>query len=280
MGYKGYNGLRQGTHKALMMGPGAIFQDFDLDKFDPSDPMNTAGDLLGATAGGNTIKINTEYHDVAVDGTLGPVEHLEWLIAATAQLETTLLEITKENLQLTLPNFDVMEHDENYDILKHNGEIAPSSYQNIAIVGNVVGSSYPVVFILNRARVISQTEIPLGNGKEDVALKMTFESRFTEADPYTIPFYIMYPKGGADLPDVKFSRPSGDYDNPISVSLSGPAGATIYYTADGSVPTPGKDKYSGVPIEVNETMTIKAVAFRGADASAIVVADYTIKDTP
>ena len=39
-------------------------------------------------------------------------------------------------------------------------------------------------------------------------------------------------------PEVRFSLPSGPYDGPITIRLSADPGATIYFTTDGSLPTP------------------------------------------
>lgn len=55
------------------------------------------------------------------------------------------------------------------------------------------------------------------------------------------------------------------------------AGATIYYTTDGSVPTESNTAYSG-PIEISATTTFKARAYKsGLGASGVAVATYTCK---
>lgn len=73
------------------------------------------------------------------------------------------------------------------------------------------------------------------------------------------------------------------FEGKINVSIScKTVGATIYYTTDGSDPTPSSAVYTG-PITVSETTTIKAFArnekYNGWIVSEIVTAIYTKKGT-
>ena len=75
-----------------------------------------------------------------------------------------------------------------------------------------------------------------------------------------------------------FSVGSGTYNGPQSVMLSSAtAGATIYYTTNGSTPTTSSTKYTGA-ITVNSTETINAVAVATNYAnSATSGATYTLQ---
>jgi uncharacterized repeat protein (TIGR02543 family) len=73
-----------------------------------------------------------------------------------------------------------------------------------------------------------------------------------------------------------FSLASGIFSEAQTVTIScATSGASIYYTTDGSDPTDASTEYTG-PITVSTTMTIKAIAIKGADQSAIASATYTI----
>ena len=61
-----------------------------------------------------------------------------------------------------------------------------------------------------------------------------------------------------------------EFDATITCSTQG---ATIYYTTDGSDPTTSSAVYSS-PIHVDKTMTIKAIAAKDGETSAIATAEY------
>ena len=72
------------------------------------------------------------------------------------------------------------------------------------------------------------------------------------------------------------SPAAGSYTSVQTVALSGPSGATLRYTTDGSEPTFISRIYSG-PIAVDATMTVKAKAFKeGYTPSATASSAFTI----
>jgi uncharacterized protein (DUF1800 family) len=79
-----------------------------------------------------------------------------------------------------------------------------------------------------------------------------------------------------------FSPPPGTYTAPVTVTLTtATAGATIYYTTDGSNPSrKTRPLYRG-PIELTATTTVKAFAFKkGFKASAVTTRTYKINAPP
>ena len=98
---------------------------------------------------------------------------------------------------------------------------------------------------------------------------------FSEAKFYDL-------SGGSVTPTCAkptFSLAEGSYYGTQSVSLSCETeDATIYYTTDGSDPDENSDVY-GSAINVDKTMTIKAIAMKGGmEPSSIASAEYIIKD--
>lgn len=78
-----------------------------------------------------------------------------------------------------------------------------------------------------------------------------------------------------------FSLASGTYTSPQTVTISDTtAGATIYYTVDGSTPATSSAAYSG-PITVSSTETLEAIATAsGYSTSSLATATYTINLPP
>jgi hypothetical protein len=78
------------------------------------------------------------------------------------------------------------------------------------------------------------------------------------------------------LSDPSFSVAAGSYPSAQSVSLTGPAGSTIYYTTNGRQPTSSSSKYTG-PIEVSSSEVVQAIASQsGFTDSSVAVANYGI----
>ena len=74
-----------------------------------------------------------------------------------------------------------------------------------------------------------------------------------------------------------FAPVQGTYNQVQSVALScATAGATIYYTTDGSTPFATSTRYTS-PIAVNSSMTIKAIAVKDEQSSDVATANYTIE---
>ena len=83
----------------------------------------------------------------------------------------------------------------------------------------------------------------------------------------------------ATLP--KFSNPSGAFYQPFSLSISDSTScATIYYTTDGTAPTPSSSVYTA-PIQLSSTTMVKAIAkCTGGSASSTLSGTYTFAPAP
>jgi hypothetical protein len=79
------------------------------------------------------------------------------------------------------------------------------------------------------------------------------------------------------VPTPTFNPEPGDFTSPVSVTISTTwPNSTIYYTADGTTPSPSSQVYQG-PVQINSTAPLKAIGVASnLPASLIASGQYTI----
>ena len=88
---------------------------------------------------------------------------------------------------------------------------------------------------------------------------------------------------GSSAPTPQISPASEVFTGSVSVSITDTAGTLIYYTTDGSAPSPGQgttQQYT-VPFNVTTTTTVQAIATAtGFSTSATATATYSLQSSP
>ncbi len=100
---------------------------------------------------------------------------------------------------------------------------------------------------------------------------------YYSAAPQVTQPVVVNPIGTVATPT--FSVPAGTYSSVQSVTISDATqGATIYYTTNGNKPTTSSPVYTGQPISISVTTTLKAIAVGapGYATSAVGTAVYTL----
>ena len=152
---------------------------------------------------------------------------------------------------------------------------------------NVAAGAYLLVYASGNDGVFSSelhTSFSLSKNGEDLALvrsDLSIAHAYTNYPPQGVdvsygigpsgqPQYFLSPTPGAAntsgstgvVADTKFTPDRGIYDEAISVTItSATAGASIYYTTDGSAPTTNDSLYGG-PIPITNTTVLRAAAFQ------------------
>ena len=82
--------------------------------------------------------------------------------------------------------------------------------------------------------------------------------------------------GGSETPTVAAPTISGTtpFEETTTVTMSGPSGATIHYTTNGSNPTASSTQYTEA-LTLSDTTTIKAIAVSGGQSSAVTTKTFT-----
>ena len=80
----------------------------------------------------------------------------------------------------------------------------------------------------------------------------------------------------SETPTVNAPSISGTtpFEETTEVTISGPAGASIYYTLDGSTPTASSTQYSEA-LTLSDTTTVKAIAIKDGVSSSVATHTFT-----
>ena len=124
--------------------------------------------------------------------------------------------------------------------------------------------------LITSRRIIFTPDVDLKDELANTSVQITCYDRdgkevkrVTSTDPGTVEDNEN--QNGGDTPE---------FSDSTTVSLSGPDGADIYYTLDGSTPTSESTMYSE-EFGLSETTTVKAVAIKDGQSSQVVSKIFT-----
>jgi hypothetical protein len=182
------HGVTANTYKKFVIDSGAVYKNY-----------GTGGELLlGATRGGNTFSIETEYREMPADGAKGPVKGSRRVTKVVAKIKANFVEISAAVLALSLPGSAVSDFPatvgKTHDSVKRSLALALADYvSNIAIVGEVTGNStQPVIVILSNVLADGKFEMGFSDNDESV-IAVEFTGHFDPSALDTEPWEIRYP---------------------------------------------------------------------------------------
>ena len=153
---------------------------------------------LGATRGGSTLSINTEYREMSVDGAKGPVKGSRRITKVEAILTVNMVELSGALFVKALTGADIADYPDTptktHDSITRALDVAAGDYlTNVAIVAQVSGkaSTYLVGILKN---VIADGNFELGLVENDESvLSIQFKAHFDPADLDTEPWELRWP---------------------------------------------------------------------------------------
>lgn len=179
------HGIGQDTYERFVIDAGEVRKNF----VSVAEP----GTLLGATRGGSTFTVETEYKDMAVDGAKGPVVGGRRIIKVTCRINANFVEWTPDLVLAAVPGA-ALTLDSTHAIMSRSLQITDANYlTGLALIGEVSGSSNPVIFYLPKALADGNFEAALTDGEETV-LAVQFTGHFEVADLNTEPWKVYIPK--------------------------------------------------------------------------------------
>ena len=182
------HGITPTTPENILLGAGVYYKGLKW-----ADGAWT-GTVLGATSGGGKLSIKGELIDIEVDGALVKVKGLTVKQGGAASIETTMVEITTDNIKLATM-FKESESDvEGYTLLEDKAHIEEGDYvDDFAFVGKTADGKKDIVVVFESALCTSGLELE-PKGKEASLLKLTMEAYAKiDGDLSTIPVKIYYP---------------------------------------------------------------------------------------
>ena len=186
------SGVSEDTPKNIMLGAGTLYKNFEYS----TESSKWTGTILGATSGGNKLTITPTITDIEVDGVLVKAKGLRQKTGETAQIETNMVEITKEYLQSTVIGQTGTSVDSRFDVIESKELIEDSDYiENFAFVGFKTDGS-PIIVIFDSAICTSGLSVE-GKNNEASVVPATFEcvaELKTGGNTNKLPYHIYVPK--------------------------------------------------------------------------------------
>lgn len=111
-----------------------------------------------------------------------------------------------------------------------------------------------------------------------IAEILVYSTDLTDSERAAVEGYLMQKYGILSIvpaPPI-ISVPSGTLSAPTQVVISSEPGTTTYITTDGTTPTTSSQQFSGCPIQINYSQTLKAVSYRSGVLSSVSSATYTL----
>lgn len=195
--------LRSATFENLQLNAGAFFKNANYSSIANAGALKTAiaaaltgasgalGTLLGATRGGGSFTVTREMRQPDLDGRRYGFKGDTFVDSVDAQLSTTLVEITPDNLVAALGSATVTGTAPKQTIKLGTAIDTDDYLTNICWVGDLADGRY-VLICLNNA--LNQADLSLTFAdKNEGTLPVEFHAKQSNVDDYDYaPFEIVY----------------------------------------------------------------------------------------
>jgi hypothetical protein len=228
-------GFSSNTIKRVAFDTAVIIRNF-IDPTLTTPPIGITPVKLGASRGGVTFSLETEYRDMEVDGMTASFIGSKRPVGTVASLSTNLLEIDKDLLTLYIPGSTygesfaaidelgrLVDGEVMHKIERAMRELIPEfEYSNLAAAVRYGKNKSPAIFEVKNAMASSSFNIELTD-KNELAVSTTFTGQVSPDDIDAEPWSIYIPEAigitgtsvqipGIDEAMVKISGSEADED--------------------------------------------------------------------
>lgn len=191
--------LREETFENLQLNAGIFIKDFDYSSITSASALKTAiaaaitagTGLLGATRGGGSFTVTREIRTPEVDGKRYGYKGDSFVDSCDAQLSTTLIEITPDNLVTALPGASKTTSGAKTTITLNTAIDTDDYLTNICWIGDLADGRYVLICLKN---ALNQADLSLTfTDKGEGTLPVEFHAKQASVNDYdTAPFEIVY----------------------------------------------------------------------------------------
>lgn len=189
------SGVTKDTPKNILLGAGTLYKGLTYS----TETKKWTGTILGATSGGNKLTIKPETMDIDVDGVSVKAKGLTVKTGETAQIETNMVEITKDFIRSTAIGQEGTSADSRFDVIESKEQIDDSDYiENFAFVGFKTDGS-PIIVLFDYAICLDGFESDNKN-KENTVVPATFQCvapLVAGGNTNQLPYHVYVPKAVA-----------------------------------------------------------------------------------
>lgn len=191
--------LREETFEKLQLNAGIFIKNFTYTSITNASALKTAiasaittgTNILGATRGGGSFTVTREMRTPEVDGKRYGFKGDTFIDSVEAQLSTTLIEITPENLVNALGSADAVTSGSKTTITLSTALDTNDYLSNLCWIGDLADGSYVLICLKN---AINTADLTLTfSDKGEGTLPVEFHARQASVNDYdTAPFEIVY----------------------------------------------------------------------------------------
>lgn len=189
--HKRMNGQTAETKAHLLLGSCILVKDYNP-ATDSYETARSGKKILGATTGGSTFTATKNGHYLSIDGVPEKTKGNYILDSWDASIQTTVQEVTAENLRLALAAASVSSSD-GYSEITPKAVLEDEDYlDSISLIGRISGSNKPVIITIFNAFSTGDLSLNPKDGEEG-SFSLTLTAHYSLEDPDTQPFKIYYP---------------------------------------------------------------------------------------